>query len=235
MARPVRITNAQRKEAELKTGERKPGRKRIYVRDTLSKTKRGKNAIKEVQQIRTAALRAHSVSAQSIAEIEKLNADRQLTEKQLLFTRLWAQGETPRTAAVLAGYSENSSNLSWKLTRDPAILKLYHEEKKLYEEAGQMTRKRVMDMLQEAYDCAKLVNEPSSMVAAAREIGKMCGYYEPEVKIIRHEGAKLIDQLNNLSDAELEKLLEERGDTIIGEAVRVVDDTSLPALEAPRG
>lgn len=232
MARPVKVTEAQRAEAQRKTGERRPGRKRLYVRDTLSKTKRGRNAIKEVGKIRTAALRAHVVDARTLADIEKKNADRALTEKQLLFTRLWAQGETPRTAAVLAGYSESSSNIAWKLTNDPAILKLYHEEKRLYEEAAQMTRKRVMDMMVEAYDCAKMMSEPSSMVAAARELGKMCGYYEPEKKIIRIEGASLIDQLDRLSDEELEKLLAERGDDIIGEAVRVVDAPALPSPDA---
>lgn len=235
MARPIKVTNAQRAAAERVTGERKkPGRRRAYTRDTLAKSKRGKNAIKAVQKIRVAALRAHSVNSTTIAAIEKYDADRPLTDKQLLFTRLWAQGETPRTAVVLAGYSENSSELGWRLTKDPAILKLYHAEKKLYEEASQMTRKRVMDMLNEAYECAKMVSEPSSMVAAAREIGKMCGYYEPEVKIVKHVGVPLIDQLNTLSDAELEKLLEERGEEIIGTATRLADEDDIKRLEDGR-
>ena len=42
-----------------------------------------------------------------------------------------------------------------------------------------MTRKKVMDMLLESYDMAKLMAEPASMVSAAREIEKMCGYYAP--------------------------------------------------------
>lgn len=232
MVAPVKLTAAQRAEADIKVnGPKKPGRKRIYTRDSLSKTKRGKNAIKKVEKIRIAALRKHGVEGNSIKQIEQNQVDRPLTEKQLLFVRLWAQGETPRTASVLAGYSESSSNIAWKLTRDPAILKLYNAEKKLYEEAGKMTKKRVMDMLEEAYDCAKLVNEPSSMVAAAREIGKMCGYYEPEKHIHIHAGAKLVEKMQTLSDEELLEVMEKEG-ALEGVFKRLVEEPE--ALPAPQ-
>jgi hypothetical protein len=153
----------------------KPGRKRLYVRDSLSKTKRGKNAIKKVEKIRIKALRVKTVNAQTLNEIEKKNADRVLTEKQRMFVRYWAQGETPRTACLMAGFSESSVGLGWKLAHDPAILKIYREEKKLYEAAQGHTKARVMSMLQEAYDCAKLISEPATMVAAARELGRWPG------------------------------------------------------------
>lgn len=115
---------------------------------------------------------------------------------------------------------------------DPAILKIYREEKKLYEAAGAMTRQRVMDMLKEAYDMAKITSEPSTMVAAAREIGKMCGYYEPDVKININIGAKLTEKLTTMSDEQLIKLIEEEGGDILeGESVRVVE---APQLEGPK-
>ena len=187
-------------------------------RITKAARKRGVNATKKVERIRINALRKHKVQGQSLAEIEKRNADRPLTEKQRLFVRFWAQGETPRTASTLAGFKSPTNY--WQLTKDPAIIAIYWEEKRLYEEASQMTRKRVMDMLQESYDCAKMVNEPASMVAAAREIGKMCGYYEPEKHLHVHTTAQAMERLASLPDEELLKLIESP-DVMEGEATEV--------------
>ena len=53
-------------------------------------------------------------------------------------------------------------------------------EAQKYAEASQMTRKKVIDMQLEAFERAKLIDEPASMVSAAREIGKICGFYEPK-------------------------------------------------------
>lgn len=212
---------------------KKPGRRRIYARDSLSKTKRGKNAVKKIADLRIKALRskANHPKAQTLKGIEMRNADRPLTDKQRMFVRFWAAGETPRTAAIMAGFSETSAAMGWKLSHDPAILKIYHEEKKLFEAAAQMTRQKVMDMLKDAYDMAKIQSDPSVMVAAAREIGKMCGYYEPETRININIGAK-IDQLNNMSDEQLLKLIEEQGDVLPGEAIRIDEEPAL--LEAPK-
>jgi len=205
---------------------KKRGPPRIHVRDSLSKTKRGRSATKKIEKIRVTALRKHGVNGQTLKDIEKKNADRAMTEKQRKFAMYWAQGETPRTAAIMAGYSETSSTIGWVLSHDPAVLKLYNAEKILYQQAMQHTRERVMAMLQEAYDAAKMITEPATMVAAAREIGKMCGFYEPEKHLHIHAGGKMLDRLNTLSDAELLKLIET---PIEGES-RVVNDDELKLL-----
>lgn len=51
------------------------------------------------------------------------------------------------------------------------------------------------------------------MVAAAREIGKMCGFYEPQKIDITHSlaGKQKVEQL---SDDELFKLIEEASDEV---------------------
>jgi|GEM_PF-730700 len=132
-----------------------------------------------------------------------------LTEKQKLFARYWAEGDTLPAAARRAGYPEGSTRLAYSMIHMPAIRALYDAEKKKYEEAGAMTRKKVMDMLVEAYDVAKMVSEPSSMVAAAREIGKMCGYYAPvEQKVsVSVSGRVVMDRLDRMSDEELLKII----------------------------
>lgn len=202
---------------------KKSGPPRLYRRDTLSKTKRGRDAVAKVAKVRIKALRQEGVSAQTLKDIEKRNADRPLTDKQRMFCRYWAQGETPRTAAIMAGYSETSSAIGWTLSHDPAMLKIYHEEKKLYEAAQGHTKVRVMSMLQEAYDCAKLICEPSTMVAAARELGKMAGHYEPDKHIHIHAGGKIFEQMNSMSDDQLLKLIEANPEAIEGEFKKVKD------------
>lgn len=209
---------------------RKPGPKRIYRRDTLSRTKRGRQAIKAVEKIRIKALRAKTVDAKTLKQIEQ-KSERPLTERQRMFVRYWAQGETPRTAAVMAGYSETSSRMGWTLSHDPAILALYREEKKLYEEAAQLSRAKVMTMLKDAYDHAKLIDEPATMVAAARELGKMAGYYEPDKKIIAVVGGKVAEQMLRMTDEELLKIIEEKGDVFEGDFSRVADVPKLGAVQ----
>jgi len=190
------------------------------------RTKKGKDAVKEIEKVRVRGLRAHVVDAQKLRDVEKKNADRSLTDKQRQFVRFWSSGETPRTASILAGYSEESQSVVWRMQNDPAILKIYREEKKLYEEAGHMTRRRVMNMLEEAYNDAKLLSEPATMVAAARELGKLCGYYEPDKHVHVHMGGKLMDRMNSLSDAELLKIINEpEPDTVEGEVLQLEGPT----------
>lgn len=134
-----------------------------------------------------------------------------LTEKQKLFVKHWAQGESMRSAAIKAGYSEGGMSIVYRMVEMPNVLALYEREKKLYEEASQMTRKKVMDGLLEAINMAKIMSEPASMVSGWREIGKMCGYYAPVEKKVKIsvQGRIVHDRLNRLSDAELLKLIQE--------------------------
>jgi phage terminase small subunit len=140
----------------------------------------------------------------------KVSPNKPLTEQQKEFVRQWAAGESISTAAARAGYGQDS--YGYRIVHMPNARRMYEEEKRKYEEAAQMTRKKVMDMHLEAYQCAKLMSEPSAMVAAAREIGKMCGYYEPtKVQVdVNVQGQILVKQLTSMSDTELLKLLTEQ-------------------------
>ena len=141
-----------------------------------------------------------------------ISPDKPLTAAQLVFAKGWAAGESISTATLRAGYKDNS--FGHRMSSMPNVLKAYHAEKVLYEEAAGMTRKKVMGMLLDAYADAKMVNEPASMVSAAREIGKMCGYYEPVTRKldITLNGNVVHDRLNRMSDAELLKLITSDGD-----------------------
>lgn len=159
---------------------------------------------------RGAAARVHT-STTTMAGAASVSPDKPLTNQQRLFAKYWAEGESVQTAMARAGYSVTQYSYGYRMQKMPNVRALYMSEKALYEEASQMSRKKVMDMLLEAYDVAKTVSEPSSMVGAAREIGRMCGYYEPTKATleISVNGSISIDRMNRLSDEELLKIIEQ--------------------------
>ncbi len=133
-----------------------------------------------------------------------------ITPKMRTFVRYWAQGDSIINASNRAGYKDRGGQAFSVLVKRPEILALYDKEKKAYEEAAQMTRKKVMDGLLEAVDMAKLMAEPATMVSGWREIGKMCGYYEPtrHTVDVNVQGNIVMQRLDKLSDAELLKLIQ---------------------------
>lgn len=84
-------------------------------------------------------------------------------------------------------------------------------EREAYVAQSNMTKKKVMDGLIESIEMAKLMSEPMTMISGWREVGKLCGFYEPT----RHKvdisvnGAVVLEQMNALSDEELLKMIEE--------------------------
>lgn len=159
---------------------------------------------------RRAAVRAKYAETTTMAAAAMVPVDKPLTTQQRAFVKFWAEGDSIANAMHRAGYNDQPS-YGYRMAKMPNILALYHEEKRLYEEACQMTRKKVMDMLLESYEMAKLMSEPATMVSAAREVGKMCGYYEPtktQVNVTLN-GQVNVAQLGRLSDEELLKIIEQ--------------------------
>lgn len=177
--------------------------------DTAPKTKRtvrGTNTGRGVNVARSRGTDTSNMTAAEIAEV--ISPDKPLTDKQKLFVKFWAEGESITSASVRAGYNDGAA-IAYRLVKYPNVLQLYHQLKSKYEEAGQMTRQKVMDGLLEGVEMAKLMAEPMTMISGWREIGKMCGYYAPvEHKVkIDVTGNVVIDRLNNMSDAELLKVI----------------------------
>ncbi len=134
--------------------------------------------------------------------------DRVLTELQMMFVRHWAAGESILSASARAGYSDGGT-YAYRLAKDPAVIKIYEREKALYEASCQMTRKKVMDGLLEAADMARLQADPTAMVGAWREIGKMCGYYEPVRKRIDiNVNGSITQKVERMDDETLLKIMK---------------------------
>jgi phage terminase small subunit len=172
--------------------------------------------------------RARGIDTGTIAGAMQISPDKPLSEMQKSFVKLWASGETILSASIKAGYSDGGT-YAYRMVRMPNILKLYQEEKLAYESAANMSRKKVMEMLMESYEFAKILEEPTCMVAAAREIGKMCGYYEP-VKVqhtVTHEGKIVHQRVESMDDAQLLEFISQQMETITAAA----PPAALPAPE----
>lgn len=78
-------------------------------------------------------------------------------------------------------------------------------------------------MLKEAYDMARTAAEPASMVSAAKEIGKMLGFYEPEtirVQLTANQSS-LQAKFMVMSDEELLEMAQGKASVVEGEFKRV--------------
>lgn len=134
----------------------------------------------------------------------KNTGTRHLTEMQMMFVRHWAAGESILSASARAGYADNGT-YAYRLVKDPLVVEIYEREKRLYEASCQMTRKKVMDGFLEAADMARTLGDPTALTGAWREVGKMCGYYEPVRKRIdiNVSGGVLIGKVERMDDATL--------------------------------
>ena len=147
-----------------------------------------------------------------------------LTDKQKLFVDAMMRGQTQTLAARTAGFSNVhvEANRLMKMSKIHEALQYLHAK---HERASQMTRKKVMDGMLEAIEMAKLQAEPATMVNGWREIGRMCGYYAAERKIldINITAKRAVDQLEMLSDGELLEMIERDSDLIEGEFTEVFE------------
>lgn len=167
-------------------------------------------------------------------DIEGKNPNRSLNGAQKAFARHWARGESIPTSALRAGYA--AGDIGFRLRKDPAILKLYYEEKAKFEVENQMTRKKVMEGLMDGIETAKLLGEPASIINGWKTIGQMCGYFEPVKKTIdiNVNGSVQIKRLEAMSDADLLKLIKGEVEEVVFKELEAEDDdendNEFPAL-----
>jgi hypothetical protein len=199
------------------TARKDPADLKIRARDDLSvKPRRKKSPEAKARNINR--LRETSLSNCVPENIEQFNPDRPLTEKQKRFVEEWAKGETILSASYRAGYAD-SGQMAYRLAKDPAILKIYEREKALYQEASQMTRKRVMEGILEGIEMAKMVSEPASVINGWKTVGQMCGYFEPVRKKIdiSINGNVTVKKLESMGDADLLKLIKGEVEDVVFE------------------
>lgn len=139
--------------------------------------------------------------------------DKPLTDKQRQFVKEWASGESITSASIRAGY-ENATQ-GYRMVRMPNILAAYEQEKLEYQQATKITKAKIIEQFQEAYDMAKLQADPFAMVSATRETGKLLGFYEPVKRKIEVNFTNQ-REMTAMSNEELQKLLDESSPAQLG-------------------
>ena len=140
----------------------------------------------------------------------------ELSAKQERFAAAYAQHHNASLACREAGYSAHGRSASVTGTRllaDVCVLsRIQALEAATAQELG-VTRQRFLYELQQAAALAKEKRDPAAMITAWREIGKACGFYQPErVKVdVNVAGSLEMQRLNQLSDAELLALIASGG------------------------
>lgn len=164
----------------------------------------------------------------NMAGAARVSPDKPLTEQQRAFAEHWARGETIATAMLRAGYGAGDS-LGYRMAKMPNILRVYHAEKAKYEEAAQMTRKKVMDGLLEGIDMCKLTSDGPGIINGWKTVGQMCGYFEPVKRRldINVSGSIQMDRLNRMSDADLLRVIQQGA----AAELELLENTSEPGEE----
>ena len=189
-----------------------------HARTRTQKERRAAEAPERVRSVRNAPnTSSHAVAA-------AVSPDKPLTDRQKAFAVARARGESVPNAMAEAGYNEQPS-YGYRLDKMPNVQALIRQEASKYAEASNMTRKKVIDMQLEAFEMAKIMAEPATMVASAREIGKICGLYEPQKIEVSGTVTHELHRLHQLDDTELIKIIMSGGNPL----------DVLPAPETPEG
>jgi phage terminase small subunit len=174
------------------------------ARTTIQQRRKDNTKSADIASARTA------VNTSTMGAAALVPADKPLTDRQRQFVKFWAEGDTIPNAMQRAGYNEQPS-YGYRMAKMPNILVEFDRIKAKWEEAAQTSRQQVMEMHKEAFEMAKMMAEPATMVSAAREIGRMCGYYEPVKQRIEFtvNGQIAVKRLEAMSDEDLIRLVTE--------------------------
>lgn len=139
-----------------------------------------------------------------------------LTDKQKAYVEARARGVERTESAIMAGYSLTPKA---RLPESPTILAELAYIRAEQRKTSGITKEKILELLMDAADMARTLEDPVAMVTAARELGKMLGYYAPEVKKIIHgmDHEQLKKALSEMNDEELMKLAHAK--TIEGEVI----------------
>lgn len=175
-------------------------------KDTTPKTAGPKRGVGKGQGL---VARAKGTNTGTIEGAKQVSADKPLTDKQKLFVKFWAEGDSIGGASRRAGYADGGT-AAGRMVHMPNILALKAKYGAEYEKAGEMTRKEVMDGLKESIEMAKLLAEPATMIQGWKTVAQMCGYMAPvETKLkIDLSGNVTMTKLTQMSDAELLEMIE---------------------------
>lgn len=155
-----------------------------------------------------------------------------MSPKRTAYVQNRAKGMTRKQSAINAGIADTAGNYQDKAVQ----YELARVRAEMAADAN-ITREDVVAMLVDAADMARMMSDPTAMIAAAREIGKILGHYAPEIKkIVRGmDQGEVKKAIEGMSDEELLKLANARVKVIDGESTRIKSVPALPSVRADEG
>lgn len=147
---------------------------------------------------------------------------KKISAQQKRYAEARVTGRTQQQSALIAGYSPNTEQRG-EIERSKTVQEQLAAIRKEVAENTQITKEEVVGLLMHAADMAKVMSDPTGLVAAARELGKMLGFYAPEVKKVTHglDKGSLRALMDEMSDEDLIRLANARA--IEGTATRVIE------------
>lgn len=151
---------------------------------------------------------------------------KKLTPQQSRYVNERAKGATKTQSALVAGYAPEADGGTSAEDSPTVQQQLAKIRKEIAENAG-ISKEDVVAMLISAADMAKTLADPQGMVAAARELGKMLGFYAPEVKKVTHglDKNSLRAVLDEMTDDDLIRLAN---------AKAIEGESKVVAIEGPK-
>jgi hypothetical protein len=144
----------------------------------------------------------------------------QLTPKQLQYVQARAGGMSPSKASEFA-YDGNSA-MARTNEANSAVQAALRQLRGTCMRRMDVTRDSVAQFFLEAIEMGRVLSEPMTIIAGARELGKMYGLFEPSKTelVITGPSGELLHKLNTLTDEQLLKLAAESD-----EANNIIDVT----------
>jgi phage terminase small subunit len=139
-----------------------------------------------------------------------------LSHKQARFVEEYLIDCNGAAAAVRAGYAPGSAKVaaSRLLTSDNHVRRAIQARQEADAARLGATREGVIQCFLEAFELAKEEREPAAMVAAARELGRMLGFYAPArvEAVVDVEVLAIRGQYQLMTDAQLLAIVTSAGD-----------------------
>lgn len=137
-----------------------------------------------------------------------------LTPKQTHYVKMRAAGYTP-SASAEAAYGNPSA--CTRNESNPVIQAALRSMCQDTQERLNINREHCLRIMAEAVEMARIMSEPTTMIAGAREMAKMCGFYEPERReiAVTDQAGRLLHKVSQLTDSQLTKMLNSPDTSII--------------------
>lgn len=135
-----------------------------------------------------------------------------MTPRQARFVEEFLIDANGTQAAIRTGTAPAGAHV-WasRTLRNPKVAAALRRRQQADSVRLQVNRTKVVTMLLAGYELAKEKREPAAMVSAARELGRLFGFYEPiqaRVELSASE-SRLHAQLRAMSDGELLRVIAE--------------------------